>query len=229
MAQSSKLPPHIVRIGFLLLLFVIHSCQKDEIDPIEDEPFFAVETGSSDIPYLVIETRGLGIINEPKIPAELILYVQKAEIQRTQIGIEFRGSTSYRLSDKKSYGIETWDAEGNDMDVAFFDFPAEEDFILMGHVVNLEDRYVFDRTLIFNYFGYNLFSNIGRYASRTELVELEINGNYEGVYVFMEKLKRDKNRIAIKKLEPSDTDSTSITGGYILKIDKSAGGDLNID
>ena len=229
MAQNFKPLPHIVRIGFLLLLFVIHSCQKDEIDTIEDEPLFAVETGSSDIPYLVIETRGLGIINEPKIPAELILYVQKAEIQRTQIGIEFRGSTSYRLSDKKSYGIETWDAEGNDMDVAFFDFPEEEDFILMGHVVNLEDRYVFDRTLIFNYFGYNLFSNMGRYASRTELVELEINGKYEGVYVFMEKLKRDKNRINVKKLEASDTDSTSITGGYILKIDKSAGGDLNID
>ncbi len=229
MAQSSKFLPHILKVGFLLFLFVIHSCQKDEIDPIEDEPLFAVETGSSDIPYLVIETRGLGIINEPKIPAELILYVQKAEIQRTLIGIEFRGSTSYRLSDKKSYGIETWDAEGNDMDVAFFDFPEEEDFILMGHVVNLEDKYVFDRTLIFNYFGYNLFSKMERYASRTKLVELEINGNYEGVYVFMEKLKRDKNRIDIKKLEPSDIDSTSITGGYILKIDKSAGGDLNLD
>ena len=96
MAQSSKLLPHIVRIGILLFLFVVHSCQKDEIDPAENEAVFAIETGSSDMPYLVIETRGLGIINEPKIPAELILYIQKAEVQRTQIGIEFRGSTSYR-------------------------------------------------------------------------------------------------------------------------------------
>jgi len=65
-----------------------------------------------------------------------------------------------------------------------------------------------------------------RYASRTQLVELELNGEYLGIYVFMEKLKRDKERIDIKKLEPSDT---SITGGYILKIDKTAGGDLNLN
>lgn len=229
MIQISKRLPYIVRISILLFLILVHSCQKDEIDPVENEAQFAIETGSSDLPYLVIETRGLGIINEPKIPAELIVYVQKTEIQRTHIGIEFRGSTSYRLSDKKSYGIETWDAEGNDMDVAFFDFPEEEDFILMGHVVNLKEKYVFDRTLIYNYFGYNLFAKMGRYASRTELVELEINGQYQGAYVFMEKLKRDKNRIDIKRLEPSDTDSASITGGYILKIDKSTGGDLNLD
>ena len=212
-----------------ILLIVIHSCQKDENEIPYDEPQFAIETGNSDMPYLVIETKGLGILNEPKIPAELTLYIQKAEIQRTLIGIEFRGSTSYRLSDKKSYGIETWDSEGNDTDVAFFDFPEEEDFILMGHIVNLEYKYVFDRTLIYNYFGYEIFSKMGRYASRTELVELEINGEYQGVYVFMEKLKRDKNRIDIKKLEPTDTDSTAITGGYILKIDKTAGGDLNLD
>jgi hypothetical protein len=36
----------------------------------------------------------------------------------------------------------------------------------------------------------------------------------------MEKLKRGSDRIDIKKLAPTDTDTASITGGYILKIDK---------
>lgn len=223
---------HIIRfarIFSVVLLFVVHACQKNEIENPDDEPLFDVETGSSDIPYLVIETRGLGVLNEPKIPAELSIYVQKAEIQNTQIGIEYRGSTSFRISDKKSFGIETWDQDGNDIDVAFFDFPEEEDFILLGHIVNLENRYVFDRTLIYNFFGYNLFRKMGHYASRTKIVELEINGQYQGVYIFLEKLKRDKNRIDVKKLEAADSDSLSITGGYILKIDKTAGGDLNIN
>ena len=82
---------------------------------------------------------------------------------------------------------------------------------------------------MYHHFGYQLFRKMGRYASRSKFVELEINGEYQGIYMFMEKLKRDKNRINIKKLEPTDTDAESITGGYILKIDKTAGGDLNIN
>ena len=37
----------------------------------------------------------------------------------------------------------------------------------------------------------------------------------------MEKLKRDKNRINISKLEENDTEEDKISGGYIIKIDKS--------
>ena len=37
----------------------------------------------------------------------------------------------------------------------------------------------------------------------------------------MEKLKRDKNRINISKLKETDLDENSISGGYIIKIDKS--------
>jgi hypothetical protein len=47
-----------------------------------------------------------------------------------------------------------------------------------------------------------------------------------GVYILMEKLKRDPNRINIMKLAPTDTDTSAITGGYILKIDKTAGSDV---
>jgi hypothetical protein len=49
-----------------------------------------------------------------------------------------------------------------------------------------------------------------------------------GVYQFMEKLKRDQNRIDIEKLTPLDTDAAAITGGYIIKIDKTAGGENGI-
>jgi hypothetical protein len=210
------------------------SCQEDPLpgpgpgDPDED-PVFAVETGSSRIPYVMIETFGTGILNEPKVAAALVIYQQKAEIQRVQIGIEYRGSTSYRISDKKSYGIETWDEQGNDIDVAFFGFPEEEDFILSGQILDTIDHWGFDRTLLYNYLGYNLFRDMGSYASRTEFVEVEINGIYQGVYVFMEKLKRDRNRIDVATLDPAENTPDLISGGYVLKIDKTSGGDNNLN
>jgi len=42
----------------------------------------------------------------------------------------------------------------------------------------------------------------------------------------MEKLKEDNDRIAINDLLPNENDELNITGGYILKIDKTAGGDV---
>ncbi|PHN01571.1 CotH kinase family protein [Flavilitoribacter nigricans] len=218
-------------IGYFLLLSLVISvgCKKTTTDdPLPETTTFAVETGDSEIPYLTIDTRGIQIENEPKISAELKIFIRKNEVQRTPIGIEYRGSTSFRLSDKKSFGLETWNAAGEDTDVAFFDFPAEEDWILNGHIVSLGDRRIQDRTLMYHYLGYQLFRNMGRYASRCRFVELEINGVYEGVYVFMEKLKRDGDRIAVKSLGPADNDPSSITGGYILKIDKTSGGDLGL-
>jgi hypothetical protein len=216
----------------LLWLLLVTSCQEDpapgpgQDDP--DDPVFAVETGNSAIPYVVIETHGTGILNEPKIHAEMVIYQQKAEIQRAQIGIEYRGSTSFRISDKKSFGIETWDQQGNDVDVVFFGFPEEEDFILSGQILDTTDHWGFDRTMMYNYLGYELFREMGSYASRTQYVELEINGEYLGVYVFMEKLKRDRNRIDIATLDPGENTPELISGGYVLKIDKTSGGDLKL-
>ena len=224
---------HLAFFSAVISLSVLVACKTDkreEPNPeTPDEVIFAVETGESQLPYLIIDTKEVAIKNEPKIPADLKIYVEKVAVKSTHIGIEYRGSTSFRLSDKKSYGIEVWAEDGSDADASFFGFPEEEDWILMGHVVNEEQGYIFDRTLMYHQFGYQLFEAMGRYASRTEFVELQIDDDYKGVYVFMEKLKRDKNRIDIKKLGPEDVLADDISGGYILKIDKTAGGDLNIN
>ncbi len=46
---------------------------------------------------------------------------------------------------------------------------------------------------------------------------------YQGIYVLIEKIKRDANRVAIAKLNPDETSGDDVTGGYILKIDKTTG------
>ena len=216
---------HSLLVGFL---FFVIACNKPEPEPNpdnqeeEEEVSFNIEIGDSKIPYVIIDTKGLQIQNEPKVPASMKIYVEKQLVQEQSIGIEYRGSTSFRISDKKSYGIEAWDEAGEDMNVSFFGFPKEEDWVLIGHVVNVENKFIFDRTLMYHYIGYNWSRSIGRYASRMQFVELQINGVYQGVYMFGEKIKRDGDRIDIQKLDPADADQS---GGYILKIDKTAGGD----
>ncbi|MDZ7346139.1 MAG: CotH kinase family protein, partial [candidate division KSB1 bacterium] len=70
---------------------------------------------------------------------------------------------------------------------------------------------------------FNLGRSMGRYASRTRFCELVLNGRYQGLYVLMEKIKRDKNRVNIAKLDSADVQGIALTGGYIIKIDKTAG------
>jgi hypothetical protein len=50
-----------------------------------------------------------------------------------------------------------------------------------------------------------------------------INDKYEGLYILMEKIKRDKSRVDVSSLKLTDNTGDDVTGGYILKIDKTEG------
>lgn len=210
--------------SLIFSLFLLVSCEEplEVIVPKGDDgQVFAIDTKESELPYLVIDTQGKDIPYEPGVPAKMKIYQKKKLIQEQRIDLEFRGKTSFRLSDKKGFNFETIDESGEGVDVSFFGMPVEEDWRLIGHVVNLKDKYIWDRSLIYNHVGYELSRKIGKYASRGQFVEVEVNGEYLGVYFFCEKLKRDSNRIDIKSLNAS---STNLTGGYILKIDKADAG-----
>ena len=58
---------------------------------------------------------------------------------------------------------------------------------------------------------------------RCRFVELFLNEEYEGIYVLMEKIKRDSARVDIAKLKAEDVSGKQLTGGYIIKIDKGTG------
>ena len=122
------------------------------------------------------------------MPASMMVIVDDGIAHQGRVGLHVRGNTS-RDFDKKSYAFETWDENDEDLDVALLGLPAEEDWVLQGPFS--------DKTLIRNHLIYQLSRDIGRYAARTRFVELEINGDYRGVYVLMEKIKRDDVRVAL--------------------------------
>ncbi len=203
---------------FIFFNMILISCSKDEIiiDDIENndeisEKFNCINCEDS-VFIFRINTLGGEIVDDPKIPSALTVSIQDSIQYAGNIGIEIRGESS-QWFEKKSYGIETWDREYNDADYNLAGLPEEEDWVLYGPYS--------DKSLIRNKLIYEISNSIGMYASRTRYVELFINDKYQGLYILMEKLKRDKNRIDISKLENSEIDEELISGGYIIKIDKS--------
>jgi len=216
--------PH-VRTGlpwffnFIILLSFSTSCSTDDTDVSNiEEQVEEYETKPEDrLPQILINTSGLTIEDEPKINARITISEQDVLSYEGNIGIEIRGASS-QLFPKKSYGLETRDELNEDLDVSLLGLPEEEDWILYAPYS--------DKSLMRNILIYDLARDIGRYASRGLFAELTINGKYEGVYVFMEKLKRDSQRIDINKLKDDENSGVDLTGGYILKIDKTAGTNL---
>ena len=131
-----------------------------------------------------------------------------------QITIEIRGSSS-QFFPKQSYALETQDSTGANNNVPLMGMPAENDWILHGPYS--------DKTLMRNAVIYEMGTAIGQYTTRRRYCELYINGDYRGVYMFMENIKRDDNRVDIATLLPTDTAGNEVTGGYIMKVDRIQG------
>ncbi|MDZ7371720.1 MAG: CotH kinase family protein, partial [candidate division KSB1 bacterium] len=181
---------------------------------------------SSNLPILVIDTNGKRIVNSPRITARLgVIDNGPGRINHSsdafthydgRIAIELRGSSGlWQKWPKEQYGFETQNPDGSNNNVPLLGLPPENDWILYPPYS--------DKSLIRNVLAYRLSRDIGRYAPRTRFCELVLNGDYRGVYVLIEKIKRDKNRVNIAKLLPEDNAGDALTGGYIVKIDRRAG------
>ena len=179
---------------------------------------------SSNLPLVIINTNGQLIIDDPKIIADMGIIWNGPGKRNSlsdpknnyngKIGIELRGSSS-QMFPKKSYGVETKSNSLVTTDFPLLDMPEENDWILYAPYT--------DKTMIRDVLTYTLDASFGHWSPRCRFVELFLNGSYEGVYVLMEKIKRNKNRVNIAKLTTTDNSGADLTGGYIIKIDKTTG------
>lgn len=208
----------------LIILFVAVTYYAQVVTPIYVDNAKLLQFTSSNLPIFVINTNGQTIIDDQKITVNLGVIYNGEGVRNNitdpfnhyngKIGIEIRGSST-QMFPKKQYGVETRDANGNDLDVSLLGFPAESDWIFYAPYT--------DKSLMRNFLAYSLARTMGRYATRCKYFELVINNDYKGIYILFEKIKRDKNRVNIKKIEPTDISGDALTGGYIIKIDKWTG------
>ncbi len=131
----------------------------------------------------------------------------------------YRGSSSLTFP-KKQFGVRLIDDENENRNEPILGLPSENNWIMHAPWD--------DRTLIRNAVAYQLSSDMGRYAPRTRFVELFLHegdgpvtkDNYHGVYMLVERIKWDNNRVNIAKIAPEDNSEPEITGGYIINFDR---------
>ena len=185
-------------------------------------PFLSVAQTFTDsnLPIVIIETDGhVNIPDEPKVLATMkIIWHQDgsrnymSDISNPaflnydgRIGIERRGSSS-QMPQKKPYGLETlMDDDVTNNNVSILGMPKENDWIL--------NSLAFDQTGMRDVISYEMSENLGQYTPRRVYCEVIINDDYKGLYVFMEKIKADDERVNIDK-----------DGGHIVQTDRSEGG-----
>ncbi len=179
---------------------------------------------ASHLPIVVIDTKNQQIPDEPKIlcnlkiidngPGNMNSWLQPGTDFDGQVAIEVRGQSS-QMYPKKSYSFELKDSIGNDLSLPLLGMPKEEDWILHAHYT--------DKTMLRNALTFYLGSQMGAWQPRFRYCVVYLNGQYNGIYLLMEKIKRDQNRLDLSRLNNTDIQGTELTGGYIVKVDKTWG------
>lgn len=202
------------------------ACITDESRNYDDPPgwFRDPVTEFSHLPLVVIETEGRQIMDDPKITARMKVIDNGPGNPNNQfqegtdydgiIGIEIRGQSS-QMFPKKSYSLELRTSAGTDTIASLLGMSEEEDWVLYAPYS--------DKTMLRNALTFHLGGRMGGWQPRNRFCEVWLNGDYIGVYQLMESVKRDKNRVDISKLNPDEISGDDLTGGYIVKVDKTDG------
>ncbi|MES2590727.1 MAG: CotH kinase family protein [Bacteroidota bacterium] len=175
---------------------------------------------SSNLPIVVINTNSQTLTDQEIVVDLGVIYNGAGQRNYvTNSWNEFNGKTRINIRgntskdfEKKSYSLELQDLAGEEIKAPLLGMPSESDWVLGANYP--------DKTLLRNQLTYDLCRDMGHYSPRISNVEVILNGEYQGVYSLMEKPKRDDYRIDINKLSETDNFFPDITGGYIIKIDR---------
>lgn len=178
----------------------------------------SIEVVSSPLPIVLINTLQQPIPLNSRIdalmemkyngPGQLNYMSDPSNEYIGNISIGIRGASSSTYP-QKPYKLETRTPAGENNNVALLGMPAENDWVMLSNYN--------DRSLLRNSLASHLARQMGEYAPRSRLCELLINGQYRGIYLFGEKIKRDSERVAIAQLNPIEIAGDDVTGGYILE------------
>jgi len=165
------------------------------------------------LPTVDIDTHGVPIDQrETYIDGHLTLTNPAAASPVTQLAIKIRGrGNSTWFADKKPYKVQVVN------DAAY---AAVSDILGMKKNRNwalLADH--FDHSLLRNKLAYSLgnsriFEDGLKWNPSGQHVEVTLNGEYLGVYLFTEDIRVDSTRLNIRKISASQLD-----GGYIVEVD----------
>ena len=206
--------------GLILSVFVSASLTAASQRPGAIKGKVDLASFSTNLPLVLIDT-DQPVSAQKKVRAKMKIVNHMDEGRRNMasdtscvydgyIDIKLRGNSSLSFEQKK-YTIETQDAEGNGLKVRLLGMPSESDWVLLAPYNDI--------SMLRDVFAFSMWREMGYWAPRTRLCEVLVDGVYQGVYVFSEKIKRDNDRVDISKMMETDVRGRNVTGGYILRVD----------
>lgn len=186
-------------------------------------PLLCIDTGGQEIPGKGITDENgkqLGYTTTPdgsdRITASLRVMDSETDYNhasdeptvQSAIVLHARGNSS-RYFEKSGYRIKLVDRDGNSNPQSLLGMDAHHDWVLHGPYL--------DKTLLRNYMLYNLSGEVMDYAPNVRFCEVEINGEYEGVYVLTEVITAGKDGA---RLSMSVNAKDNTYTGYLLKLDR---------
>ena len=192
---SSKLPVFLVRTS---KDFPVHTGSGYP----DNDGVAALKAKRSVDVKILWNQEGGSVTNADVNNSSVLYYDRKARMN-------YRGSSSL-YNDKKSYAFVTGDkncdskklGEVKTKKLAMFGDDAHKDWVLYASYP--------DATYMRNVLSYHQYAQMtGLWGVKCRYVELYVDGSYQGIYVFMDKITADENRVNINE----DT-------GYIVKFDK---------
>lgn len=161
------------------------------------------------VPRVVIETEDFAGVRdrETEIPSRMQIYGEKSpESEVYELTVRGRGNSSFKMP---KYGMKL---EFSDK-VSLFGMPKNKDWALIANFG--------DKSHLRNYMMTRLSEWLGaKYTPKMQFVELYLNRNYMGLYLFAETVKVAKNRVNIDENDTTflveKEDSKKFDPPYIL-------------
>ena len=186
-----------------------------------NHPMKDIKFDSSNLPIIAINTFGRPIPGNDSFANSKFYVIDNPVGAKNRLkdslkypgycGIRLHGNWS-RSFPKKSYSFTTFDSKYVKKNRTLLGMPKENDWDLIANFL--------DKSLMRNALSQQLFTAMGHYSPRYRHVEVVVNGQYQGVYTLMEKIKIDKNRVNIPKMDTTTMNAgDSLTGGFLIKQD----------
>jgi hypothetical protein len=174
-------------------------------------PVFRIDAGGAAISALGWTSASLDVIRDHD---GTLRHLDTAPVAlHSAIGIQLHGSSSLGYP-KLPYAIELRDpVTGADADASLVDLPADSDWILVPSYG--------DKTYVRNALSYGIARDLaepaGRWEPHAAFCEVYVDDDYKGIYLLVEKVKRDSARLAGSAPSPDATGD--LTGTYVVKVD----------
>jgi len=179
------------------------------VDPV---PPLLLQPPAAKLPLLSIATaNGTAIISRTTYVNATITLSDSTGTRVLEAATEVRGrgNTTWDMP-KKPYRIRLA------VSTPLLGMPASRHWVLLANYS--------DKTLLRNDLTLDFSRMVGlAWTPRSRFVDVQLNGQYAGVYQLVEHIRIGTDRVNITAMRASDTTAATISGGYLLEVDERRG------